>query len=231
MKAILKLLFILLLSFLSLTCNSFLNTNISFSSADLHGMIYDYDNQACNNVLIKVDNKLGPLSDINGRFIITNLSRGKHKLQFSKEGYETTEVLIDFQSRIQILYVKIFSFQQLLNCVEEALKNNKIEKAEEFISRASKIKKDDSLLLYLQTIVFLKQNKLNDAIAFLKAILSQDKINPYIYLTLADIYEYNLKDYENALYYLKKYFYFENKDEIIDRINNLELLINKNNNK
>src|SRR5690348_15121099 len=49
-----------------------------FDKAPLFGMIYDADNQPCDGVQLTVDGVPGPLTDIRGRFMIPDLTRGPH---------------------------------------------------------------------------------------------------------------------------------------------------------
>lgn len=195
---------------------------MDFTTADLHGMIYDHHNQVCSGVLVSVDKSAGLFSDINGRFTLPNLPKGKHEIQLKKEGYEDACFTVDFQSRTQILYLRIFSFDQILELAEEALKQGKIAGAEEYLIRAEKIKAGDPLLLYLKAVIALKRNQPEEALQLLLSILDQAIIEPYVYLTIADIYEYKMKDRENALKYLKKYAHFEENEDILSRIKNLE---------
>ncbi|HEQ72070.1 MAG TPA: hypothetical protein ENN69_06235, partial [Spirochaetia bacterium] len=70
------------------SCRSFLNTKEDFKNADLHGMIYDAHNQMCSGVQLLIDGTRGPLTDVNGRFTIYDLSKGAHEVTLKKQGYE-----------------------------------------------------------------------------------------------------------------------------------------------
>ena len=52
---------------------------------------------------------------------------------------------------------------------------------------------------------YLEKSNFSKAIKILNELTVYGDNNPYIYLFLADIYEYNLKDIENAKNYLNKY--------------------------
>jgi tetratricopeptide (TPR) repeat protein len=216
----------LFVSFFS--CTSYLNTNLEeFASADLLGMIYDNNNQACPGVRITVDGWTGPVSDVNGRFTLVNLSRGKHALSVKKEGYEEAVFQIEFLNRTQIIYLKVYSFEQILDLAERALQDRKLGAAEEYLERARKINESDSLLLYLQAVIELKRDQVQEALATLLSIIDQKNAAPHVYLTVADIYEFKLKDAANALRYLRKFASYVESDEIKARIKRLESQQNK----
>ncbi len=205
------------------SCASYLNTQLEeFANADLLGMIYDNDNQACSGVRVTVDGLTGPVSDVNGRFTLPNLSRGKHALSVKKEGYEPADFQIEFLNRTQIVYLKVLSFEQILSLAERALNDRKIGEAEGYLERAKKIRESDPLLLYLRAVVALKRDQVQDALTILLSIIEQKTAEPHVYLAVADIYEYKLEDPQNALRYLKKYLTYNESDEIKARIKRLE---------
>jgi hypothetical protein len=193
-----------------------------FSVADLHGMIYDYHSQPCSQVRILIDNRDGPLSDINGRFVLKNLSKGTHSIALIKDGYEEVSFSFDFINRTQVLYVKLFSLNQLLELAEKELDNKKLGKAEELLSRAEKIDAENVVLLYMKAILALKREQVEQALTLLNSILEQGIIEPMVLLTMADIYEYYKKDTQKAIYYLNRYLHQEENPDARKRLKKLE---------
>jgi tetratricopeptide (TPR) repeat protein len=216
---------LLLIAFTGLffSCASYLNTQLEeFTTSDLLGMIYDNHNQACPGVRVSVDGFTGPLSDVNGRFTLPNVSRGAHKLSAKKEGYEECSFDIEFLNRTQIVYLKVFSFEQILELAENAIEDRKLGQAEEHLNRAKGINESDPLLLYLRAVIALKRDQVKDALSIFLSIIEQNTAEPHVYLAIADIYEYKLKDFPNALKYLKKYSSYNESDEIQERIKRVE---------
>jgi tetratricopeptide (TPR) repeat protein len=205
------------------SCESYINTQlIEFASADLLGMVYDNHNQACAGIRISLDGNSGPVSDINGRFTLPNIARGRHTLTVKKEGYEESVFDIDFLNKTQIVYLKVFSFEQILELAENSIQDRKLGAAEAYLERAKKIRESDPLLMYLQAVIALKRDQVQDALVIFLAIVDQKTAEPHVYLAIADIYELKLKDLPNAIRYLKKYITYNESDEIQARIKRLE---------
>lgn len=193
-----------------------------FSTADLHGMIYDYHGQPCPQVHIRFDDRNGPTSDINGRFVLKNLSKGAHSITLSKDGYEEVNFTFDFLNRTQVLYVKFFSLSQLLELAEQELDNKKLGRADELLSRAEKIDAGNVVLIYLKAILALKRDQVENSLTLLNGILEQGIIEPVVLLTLADIYQYYLKDIPQAIQFLKRYLHQQENTDVLKRLKNLE---------
>jgi hypothetical protein len=142
------------------SCTTYLNTNTDdFGSADLSGMIYDADSQACQGVRVSLDGVPGPVSDVNGRFTLSSVTRGRHTLSVKKDKYEDASFAIEYLNRTQIVYLKIFSFNQILDRAEKALAERKPGETEAYLARAARIDETDPLLLYLRAAVAVKRDK------------------------------------------------------------------------
>ena len=111
---------------------------------------------------------------------------------------------------------------QLLELAENALDNKKLGKAEEFLMRASKIDADNVVLLYLKAIIALKRDQTDEALTYLNNIVKQGVLEPIVLLTLADIYQYQLKDIPQAINFLKRYLHLEEDIEVLKRLKKLE---------
>ncbi len=204
-------------------CSSLADRAVTeFTTADLHGMIYDYHSQPCSNVQIRIDKRKGPSSDINGRFVLKNLSKGMHSVVFSKEGFEDVSFSFNFSNRTQVLYLKLFSLDQLLELAQKELENKKLGKAEGYLKRAAKIDATNAVLLYLKAVIALKRDQIDLAVQELNTILKQGVIEPVVFLTLADIYQYYRKDYAMAIHYLKQYVHQQENVEVLKRLKKLE---------
>jgi len=178
---------------------------ISFPPAPLYGMVYDADNQPCAGVQLGVDGAAGPQTDIRGRFIIPELSRGGHTIIANKSGYETLLISISFLNRTDVLHLHMTSFGQLLAMAEKSLGEQRWADAEGFLGRAEKLNPEDAVLRYLLAINAYKTGAFSRAAGYLAAILASGNAAPSVYLFLADICEINLGDRGKAVSHLESY--------------------------
>lgn len=193
-----------------------------FSSSPLTGMVYDGEQRPCAGALITVDGQGGPRTDINGRFVIDKLARGDHLLVVEKEGFETLEVPFSFVDRTQILYLRVVSLGQLLREAEEALDRRKLQEADGLLRRAEALDPEDPVGLYLRAVYLLKLDDTTQAISLLQRILVRGQRAPAVLLSLADIYQYRLKDPQQAILFLKEYLRAEDDPDIRARLTELE---------
>jgi tetratricopeptide (TPR) repeat protein len=193
-----------------------------FSRAPLLGMIYDYDNKPCSNSLVTVDGQEGPRSDINGRFITKPLSKGEHRITIEKEGYEPVPIVFQFLNRNQVLYVRMISFNQLLKELESAIEGGRWDEAHKLIERAEKIKRDDTVENYLKAMFFKERGFFEDAIEVLNGIIAMGFREPHVYLSLADIYQYQLNDAAHASKYLEEFLKSKRSREVEKRLESLK---------
>ena len=198
-----------------------------FESAPLYGMVYDYDNQTCTDVLIRVNEEHETKSDINGRFVVTDLSRGNHQITAIKEGYETLTFSFNFTTRSQVLYIRMISFYQLLKNIEKELEAKNWYEVESLLERAEKIKTDDPIEQYLKAVYLNQTGQHDEAIQILRSILNQNYKEPIIYLTLSDIYFYKKNDIPNAIEYVEQYLKLESDREVQKRYESMKEMISE----
>ena len=195
---------------------------LEFDSAPLFGMIYDDDNQPCSGATLTLDGHAGPVSDIRGRFVLPDLSRGSHVLSVKKEGFETLEMTFDFLNRTDVLYLRVVSFTQLLSKAEQALRDRKWDQAEAYLGRAEKLDSKNSVYLYLRAIDMYKTAKFPQAIDALNAIVAKGDTDPYVYLFLADIYQKDLNDSAKAAESLQAYLSKRDDPDVEKRLQELK---------
>ncbi|MBN1409583.1 MAG: hypothetical protein JW969_01970 [Spirochaetales bacterium] len=217
------LLSILIVPVLFISCQSEPTLSTEFSNAPLYGMIYDYDNSPCADVIITADERTRVQSDINGRFQFFDFSRGAHTFKAEKPGYETW--VMDnfyFTNRTQILYIKMISLQQIINMIEKALDEKSWAIAESWVERGKVINEKHAILRYLEAVLNIKREKFEDAIAILTGLIADGNKEAYTYLTLADIYQYTLKDIDKAREYLTLYLQLAGDPDVEKRLKDLE---------
>jgi tetratricopeptide (TPR) repeat protein len=220
---VLLVLLVFLLALSSSSCVSYRERRLrEFRSAALVGMVYDQEQKPCAAAQLTVDGRKGPQSDINGRFVIDALERGDHRIGVSKEGFEPLETQVSFVDRTQVLYLRVVSFNQLLRQAEEALDRRKLQEADGLLRRAEALNSEDPVELYLRAVYFLRLEDTEQAIGLLQKILARGKRLPAVLLSLADIYQYRLKDDAQAASFLREYLRTEDDPDIRVRLAELE---------
>jgi len=223
---------VLALVFVSCASQNVTDPNV-FVRAPLFGMIYDEENQPCPGVRLTVDGKEGAAagteatSDIRGRFVIPDLTRGAHMVSAKKEGFEEVSVRTLFLNKTDVLFLHMVSFGQLLTNAEKALEERKWGQADEFLARAGKLDSGDSVLLYLKAVKAYKTGKSVEAVGFLNNVLDKGVKEPAVYLFLADIYERNLADPQKAIQNLEQYLALRADEQAQKRLDGLKMQAKK----
>jgi tetratricopeptide (TPR) repeat protein len=177
----------------------------TFDTAPLFGMIYDGDNQPCAGVQLTVDGRPGPVTDIRGRFVVPDLSRGEHTILAHKAGYEDLSTNVTFLSRTDALHLGMTSFDQLLDLARQSIADTRWKEAETYLSRAARIDPADGVLRYLDAVLAWKKGDFQSAESSLTSILDSGAAEPAVFLFLADIYQNDLKDHAKAIASLESY--------------------------
>lgn len=193
-----------------------------FDEATIMGMVYDYNNRPCSDALIIIDDVEGPRTDMNGRFFLQSVSRGTHEITIIKQAYEDLTITFDFSNRSQVLHANLISFDLLLNMTDEAISLGRLFDAEQTLMRAEKIRPNDPVVLYLKAVICKENGDAAGAVNILHSILGEGYQGPYVYLTIGNLYEYYLDDYENAIFYLEKYLQYVRDDGVEKRLINLK---------
>jgi len=193
-----------------------------FEKAPLFGMIYDADNQPCAGVLVTVDGKPGATTDIRGRFMLPGLSRGDHRIEASGEGYEDLAVDFAFLTQTDALYLRMISLAQLIGMAEDAIDQRRWDEARGFLDRAERVDGSDPVLLYLRALLAYRQERYEEAVAFLDALIDMGVREAHVYLLLADLHEKHLENPELAKANLASYLDLRADSEVQERLKKLE---------
>ena len=191
---------------------------LSFDKAPLLGMIYDADNQPCAGVQLAVDGTDGPMSDIRGRFVVPDLSRGRHAVEARKSGFESLSVPVAFLNKTDVLHLQMTSFDQLLAMAQTALADKRWSDGEEYLRRAEKLNPTDAILRYLFAVHAYRTGAFPTAVDYLNLIVESDGQKPAVLLLLADIYEKNLPDPRKAVANLEAYLKLRDDPEVQKRL-------------
>lgn len=146
-----------------------------FKRAPLIGVIYTSRNQPCPDAVVTLtipledegaeapsleereEGESGAAevevrTDINGRFIIPRVTRGRHRIRIRKEGYEEGEILFDFLDMTKVFYVQLISLEFLLDEAEGFLEKRELHKAQNRLTRALVVDDRSVEALYLQAV-------------------------------------------------------------------------------
>lgn len=193
-----------------------------FDSAPVNGMIYDQENRPCFNVKVTLNNELSVKSDIMGRFILPSTPPGTHTLLFEKDDYETLLIDFPFQDRMQVVYVKITSLDQLVSMAENSIAERKWLEAEDLLNRAMAIEGGLPLIQYLRATLALKKGEFETSRSILESMVASGNRDTVVLLSLADLYQYIFENREKAKDYLRLYLIVYSNPEVQDRLRDLE---------
>lgn len=216
-------------SLMALSCKT-TEDPTDFELSNLPGMIYDGDNRPCERVRVEVfrltyegeEQLYSVETDINGRFTLPGLDRGDYRLSAEKRGYESLRTVISYASRTEVLYLKMYSRQQILALAADALERGRYGETETFLARSASIEEDDPEHLYLEAIYRYRIGDYETSLISLQSILDRGFDFPWVHLLMGDIYQYELADGDKALEALKKFSRQVEDSEVIERIKELE---------
>ncbi|HUX51220.1 MAG TPA: carboxypeptidase-like regulatory domain-containing protein [Spirochaetia bacterium] len=166
----------------------------SFERAPLFGMVYDQENQPVAGVNFSIDGREGLLSDITGRFVIPDLSRGEHTLVARKVDYELLMTVIQFSNQTQVVYIRMISRTELVQAAEDEVAARRFADAQSLIDRILTISPDDPEGSFLQAVLFHRSRRSLEAAAILEALIASGVTEEPVCLFLADLYEKALGD-------------------------------------
>jgi hypothetical protein len=151
--------------FLVISCNT---TGYGYGRIGLNGMVYDFENKPVSQYFVKLDDRLPVSTDINGRFYISNVRRGKHRITGRKSGFETYQGEIEINDRSQIAYFRVPNLNQLITLTDDALSRNRINEAASYIRRAESIGEITTELLFYSAVVLFRMGEYKESIAILQ---------------------------------------------------------------
>ena len=162
------------------------------------------------------------MSDIRGRFVVPDLSRGQHTIEARKSGFEPLAVTVAFLNRTDVLHLQMTSFDQLLGMARAAFADKQWGDGEGYLRRAEKLDPTDSLLRYLFAVDAYRTGAFSTAVDYLDRILESDGQKPAVLLLLADIYEKGLSDPQKAIADLEAYLKLRDDPEVQKRLEALK---------
>ena len=171
----------------------------------VHGLVYDYDNLPVPSAVLSIDGKRSAVSDVNGRFVAPPVPPGAYDIQVERDGYEPKHVRLEYSHPTQILYVKLYSAQQLLSLAEKSLEKRDWGTASALLERALAVRPGDAAAGYLHAVLSFRKGDPERAREELDRLLLQGAGDPFIHLFLADILQHRLGRTEEALDHLDSF--------------------------
>jgi hypothetical protein len=146
---------------------------------NLNGMVYDFENKPIAGYELTIG-KSNVSSDITGRFALQNISLGKYDIYGKKEGYETYLGVIAVQDNKQIVYIRVPSQAQLLDLADKALMENKLDVADNYITRANSTGVVSTESALYSAVVHFRKNDLIGAQNILDGLISTGVTDLYV---------------------------------------------------
>jgi tetratricopeptide (TPR) repeat protein len=195
------------------------NPALKKTSHGLYGMIYDGDNRPVKEVKIYVENKFSAVSDIHGHFSLAGLKTGKgYHIKACKENYEEVTLEIDYLDPGNVLYINMYHTDQLLARAEQVLRNKDWLQTESLLTRAEETRGDYPPIEYLRGILSYYKGEYEKALNILTKLTEKEKNAPYLYLFIADLYQYHTEDTERAVFFLNKFLELRYDEEVANRV-------------
>jgi hypothetical protein len=212
----------LIISMVVLLCSCASVPKTKHKSQALYGMIYDRDNRPVSNAHIYVNGKYQASSDILGHFIISPIKpKARYAIRAVKPEWEEIETDVSFMDPSHVLYLHMFSGDQLLAEAEAALGDKDWNGAEVFLSRALAAGAETLPAGYLRAILARGREQYAEAQAILKTLTETEKKTSYLWLFLADLCQYHLDRPEEAGEYLAKFLALRHDADVEQRLKKL----------
>jgi hypothetical protein len=123
---------------------------------------------------------------------------------------------------MDIAYVSLVSKEDLCEMIETALRERHWDLAETYANRALAVDAGDAVVRFLAATVHAiparQTRNVSEAVALLLGLLEDGFREPVILLFLADLYEYELKDYQKSKEYLERYLRFKDDEAVRERL-------------
>ncbi|MDR2965497.1 MAG: tetratricopeptide repeat protein [Treponema sp.] len=159
----------------------------------MYAMIYDYDSLPVTSVTVYLNGIRITDSDIQGRFVLEDMKKGRYSIKLVKRGYETFEDVFEYLS-MEVLYFKIINANQLLALAELAMDNNEFANAENFLNRALALEPNRPDILFLAGVANNMQGKTAEAIILLERIIRLGNADPSAIKLLEMIKQQNTQE-------------------------------------
>ncbi|NNM66876.1 MAG: carboxypeptidase regulatory-like domain-containing protein [Spirochaetales bacterium] len=205
------------------------STPILGETAVLRGMVYNENRMPVLDVSVDLvsQGKIveSTLTDLHGRYFLSGVPYGKVSLLFTKPSYEPFTWTFSFVRPTQIVYIQMSNFEEILDDFSNAIQKREWLHAKSYFLRLQKLRPDNSVSLYLESIMLTRQGEPRKAVEILEKMSKNKEPIFAVELTLADLYQYKLSNPGMALFHLEKALRVQDDVDIKSRIKALETQI------
>lgn len=200
------------------------NTTKEEISTSLLGVVYDYKSNPVKSASVNLknsDHEYRVSTDIDGKFMVPDMEFGDYKVEVLSKGYKVTTTEMSHLDSQNVLIIRIFSYDDLLLRFNNQIRTKEYNFAGRTMVEIEKIDKKDIYYNYLKSIYLIETGEYKEAETLLLDLEERTMGEAYIYLLLADLYQYNLNNSKKAVFYLKR---FLNREYTINETNRLKEL-------
>lgn len=108
---------------------------------------------------VTLDGRQEVVSDAFGRFVLSNVTRGMHRVVVQKSGYEGRSEAIDFESASQVLYVRLESSRQLADRADSALAKKQYAAAASLLKRVRAVDPKGVTSRFLSAVLSFRRSR------------------------------------------------------------------------
>jgi hypothetical protein len=193
----------------------------NWSKADFFGMVYDGEDMPLGGASVEIDGKNAAESDSSGRFVCSDLQKGKHSIAISLKGYGSFAQEITFNNRMDVFYLKMYSAAQFveLSLSENKRGNGKLSR--EYADKAERIDGNSVQVRFLKASFAYKDSNFEKALEILDLLEKEEYNSASIYLLKADIYQFGMNSPKQAEENLRCFLTLKEDDSIRERLEKL----------
>lgn len=208
-------------------CKSIDNDSFNqFEQAPLFGMIYNSESSPVAGAVVVLDDVKSSQTDINGRVLFGEVSRGEHSVLITKEGFEEVWMVLDFSNRNQVLYSTLISLQNILDNLESHLQVGRITESKSFLDRASGINSEDIRFRYLNVVYLMAIKEYPEALEEIVLLRKSYPDDPYLTMTHAKILFFGLNKKKDALKVMQKLLLLNRNEDFKSLLEKIDSEIN-----
>lgn len=141
----------------------------------LNGMIYNEKNEGVNGVKVFAGENEIAVSDLYGHFYIPYYPDDVEELCFRKKDYEVSYVPVEHSDQIQLVYVKLKSYERVFEECEKLMIEKKYNDAESRLEKLLCEASENPEILFLLAAAEFKNGKKIESSSHLKQIAVPDE--------------------------------------------------------
>ena len=157
----------------------------SFRKADLAGAVYALEisgagRSSVAGASVRLDESEPITTDASGRFLISGVRAGTHRIRVSRDGYLTVERELSFLNRSQVVYVRLPSIEWAMQAIAEAILDGDNDEARDLALRVVSVAPRNPVARYALTMVELERGQTERARFHVAQIPGEYADNPHV---------------------------------------------------